>query len=137
MRQLPAAAFVCMLLIAWPVLGQEQRGSIEGTITDTQGVALPGVQVEARSPALVGVNTVYTNSQGLYRFPALPPGVSAGGHGGSHGHLTNEFILSLLLNRKPRVNDIIMSLNMTVSGIVAHQSAMKGGELLKIPQYTL
>jgi len=75
MRQLPAAAFVCMLLIASPALGQEQRGSIEGTITDAQGTALPGVQVEARSPALVGVNTVYTNARGLYRFPALPPGV--------------------------------------------------------------
>jgi GFO/IDH/MocA oxidoreductase family protein len=68
---------------------------------------------------------------------ALPPGVSAGGHGGSHGHLTNEFVLSLLEDRKPLVNDIIMSLNMTVSGIVAHQSAMRDGELLKIPQYAL
>ncbi len=68
--------------------------------------------------------------------PALPPEVSSGGHGGSHGHLTNEFILSLLENRKPLFNDIIMALNMTVSGIVAHQSALKDGELLKIPQYS-
>jgi len=28
-----------------------------------------------------------------------------------------------------------LALNLTVSGIVAHQSAMKNGELLKIPQY--
>jgi hypothetical protein len=28
-----------------------------------------------------------------------------------------------------------MALNLTVSGIVAHQSALKDGELLKIPQY--
>ncbi len=68
--------------------------------------------------------------------PALPPKVSSGGHGGSHGHLTNEFILSLLGNRKPLFNDIIMAMNMTVSGIVAHQSALKDGELLKIPQYS-
>ncbi len=68
--------------------------------------------------------------------PALPPKVSSGGHGGSHGHLTNEFILSLLKNRKPLFNDIIMAMNMTVSGIVAHQSALKDGELLKIPQYS-
>ena len=69
--------------------------------------------------------------------PGLPPGVSAGGHGGSHGHLTDEFVSSLLENRQPKVNDIIMSLNMTVSGIVAHQSALKNGELLKIPQYAI
>ena len=29
------------------------------------------------------------------------------------------------------------ALNMTVSGIIAHQSAMRDGETLKIPQYAL
>jgi len=33
--------------------------------------------------------------------------------------------------------DVAQSLNMTVSGIVAHQSALKDGELMNIPQYTL
>ncbi len=66
--------------------------------------------------------------------PPLPPGVAAGGHGGSHGHLMNEFVTAILLDRKPLV-DIAMALNMTVSGVVAHQSALKEGELLKIPQY--
>ena len=66
--------------------------------------------------------------------PALPPTVSAGGHGGSHGHLCEEFVKSILLDRKPLV-DIAWALNLTVSGIVAHQSALKDGELLKIPQY--
>ncbi|MBN2296386.1 MAG: Gfo/Idh/MocA family oxidoreductase [Pirellulales bacterium] len=66
--------------------------------------------------------------------PPLPPGMAAGHHGGSSGYLTNEFITSILEDRKPLV-DIAMALNMTVSGIVAHQSAMKDGELLKIPQY--
>ena len=66
--------------------------------------------------------------------PALPPGVSAGGHGGAHGHLTEEFTRAILEDRKPLV-DVAMALNMTVSGIVAHQSALKNGELLKIPQF--
>ena len=68
--------------------------------------------------------------------PPLPPGVVAGGHGGSHGYLMSEFIEAILLNRKPLV-DVAQSLNMTVSGIVAHQSALKDGELMNIPQYTL
>ena len=67
---------------------------------------------------------------------ALPPGVEAGGHGGSHGQLMSEFVEALLQERTPLV-DIAQSLNMTVSGIVAHESALKDGELLKIPQYTL
>jgi len=68
--------------------------------------------------------------------PPLPPGVAAGGHGGSHGYLMSEFIEAILLNRKPLV-DVAQSLNMTVSGIVAHQSSLKDGELMNIPQYTL
>lgn len=70
------------------------------------------------------------------RRPPLPPGVLPGGHGGSHGYLGNEFVLSILENRRPLV-DIVAALNMTVSGIVAHQSAMRDGEWLEIPQYAL
>jgi hypothetical protein len=70
------------------------------------------------------------------RRPPLPPGVEAGGHGGSHGRLMDEFVSSVLLDRKPLV-DIAIALNMTVAGIVAHQSALKDGETLKIPQYKL
>ena len=66
--------------------------------------------------------------------PPLPPSVNPGSHGGSHGYLMNEFVLAILANRRPLV-DISQALNMTVSGIVAHQSALKDGELLKIPQY--
>jgi hypothetical protein len=66
--------------------------------------------------------------------PPLPPGVSPGGHGGSHGYLTDEFVTAILQDRKPLV-DIATALNMTVGGIVAHQSALNNGEWMKIPQY--
>lgn len=66
--------------------------------------------------------------------PPLPPGMSAGGHGGSHGHLSNEFITAILEDREPMVN-IYEALAMTVPGIVAHASALKDGETLKVPQY--
>ncbi len=66
--------------------------------------------------------------------PPLPPTVSPGYHGGSHGNLTEEFVRSILEQRKPLV-DVALALNLTVSGIVAHQSAIKDGELLKIPQF--
>ena len=68
--------------------------------------------------------------------PPLPPGIAAGGHGGSHGYLMNEFVTAILEDRKPLV-DIAMALNLTVPGIVAHESASKNGKLLSIPQYTL
>ncbi len=66
--------------------------------------------------------------------PALPPGIDAGGHGGSHGYLGHEFVMAILEDRTPLV-DISWALNMSVAGVVAHQSAQKDGEWLKIPQY--
>ena len=68
--------------------------------------------------------------------PPLPPGVDAGGHGGSHGYLMSEFVEAILMDRTPLI-DVAQALNMTVGGIVAHESALKDGELLKIPQYAL
>ena len=67
---------------------------------------------------------------------ALPPRVSAGGHGGSHGYLSDDFIDAILRGRKPAVG-VIDALNMTVPGYYAHLSAMKDGELRKIPQFSL
>jgi predicted dehydrogenase len=81
-----------------------------------------------------------TNYRGLLKElpditrPPLPPGMPAGGHGGSHGPLTNEFITAILEDREPLVN-VYEALAMTVPGIVAHQSALKDGETLPVPQY--
>ena len=60
--------------------------------------------------------------------------MAAGGHGGSHGRLMDEFVHSILQKRKPLV-DVAQALNMTVAGVVSHLSALKNGELMKIPQY--
>jgi hypothetical protein len=68
--------------------------------------------------------------------PPLPPGMPAGGHGGSHGYLTDDFISAILLNRQPCV-DASCALNTTVPGIYAHLSALKEGETLQVPQFTL
>ena len=58
------------------------------------------------------------------------------GHGGSHTFITHEFIDSLINDRKPEV-DIYQALAFTVPGLVAHESALKGGELLKIPSFDI
>jgi predicted dehydrogenase len=68
--------------------------------------------------------------------PPLPPSVGGGGHGGSHGQLTNNFIESILLDKTPIVH-VGDALNMTLGGVMAHKSALKGGEWMKVPQYDL
>jgi predicted dehydrogenase len=66
--------------------------------------------------------------------PPLPPGVDAGGHGGSHGQLSHEFVSAILADRDPLV-DVYEALAMTVPGIVAHQSALKDGEQMAVPRF--
>lgn len=56
------------------------------------------------------------------------------GHDGSHTFLTHEFVDALVNDRKPAV-DIYEALAYTVPGIIAHQSALQGGKLLKIPNF--
>ncbi len=56
------------------------------------------------------------------------------GHGGSHVFLTNEFIQSLLENRHPSVN-VWEAIAYTLPGIIAHQSALRNGEPMKIKDY--
>ena len=57
------------------------------------------------------------------------------GHGGSHPHLVHEFVGSLLNNHQPYPN-AIQSANITCVGILAHESALKGGEIIKLPEFT-
>ena len=56
------------------------------------------------------------------------------GHGGSHTFITHEFIDALINNRKPAI-DIYEALAYTAPGIVAHESALKNGESMKIPSF--
>src|SRR5438876_8684669 len=51
------------------------QGSIAGAVKDTSGAVLPGVTVEAASPALIEkTRTVVTDGEGLYRIVDLRPG---------------------------------------------------------------
>lgn len=58
------------------------------------------------------------------------------GHGGSHPHLVHEFISALVEGRSPFPN-AVQSANITCVGILAHESALKDGEVLKMPDFTL
>ena len=49
-------------------------GSIEGTVVDVNGAAVPGVTVTATSPNLIRPQTATSNDEGVYRMGNLPPG---------------------------------------------------------------
>ena len=60
--------------------------------------------------------------------------IQGSGHGGSHPHLAHEFMMSVLEGR-PSFPDVYQSVNWTMVGICAHESAMRGGEIIKIPDF--
>jgi hypothetical protein len=72
MRRIFTGALLATLLFAWPSAAQETRGAIEGVIKDGSGAVLPGATVEAKSQA--ATFTAVTDTNGVYRFPALDPG---------------------------------------------------------------
>lgn len=60
--------------------------------------------------------------------------LQGGGHGGSHPHLAHNFLLACL-GQQSAFPDAPTSANWTLVGICAHESAMKGGERVPIPQF--
>jgi predicted dehydrogenase len=63
-----------------------------------------------------------------------PPLRHDSGHEGSHTFLTHEFVDALAKGRRPAV-DVHLALACTAPGIVAHQSALKGGQQLRVPSF--
>jgi len=62
--------------------------------------------------------------------------VQGAGHGGSHPHLVHEFVSALVENRDPFPN-AKQSANWTCVGLCAHQSALKGGAIVKLPAWSV
>ena len=64
-----------VLILPATVWAQAESGNIAGVVRDATGAVLPGVTVEAASPALIEkVRSVATDGQGLYRIVDLRPG---------------------------------------------------------------
>jgi Carboxypeptidase regulatory-like domain len=64
-------------LVLIPATARAQS-SIAGLVKDTSGAVMPGVTVEASSPALIEkVRSVVTDGQGQYKIVDLRPGVYA------------------------------------------------------------
>ena len=51
-----------------------QTGNLTGKVSDNTGARAPGVTVTLASPVLLTPRTATTDSEGAYRFAALPPG---------------------------------------------------------------
>ena len=68
------------------------------------------------------------------QLPAPLVKYTYGGHGGSHPYIVEDWVRSILDARIPEVN-VYEAVAFCAPGIVAHQSCLKDGERLPIPQF--
>src|SRR5690349_3843462 len=59
------------------LLGQSDRGSISGTITDPTGAVIPGAKVVVTNPSTNATLNTSSSESGDYTAPNLPVGVYA------------------------------------------------------------
>src|SRR5688572_28740978 len=70
------ALVACLTLTPMWAYAQSIRPSLTGVVTDASGAVLPGVTVDAASPALIEkVRTGVTDGNGQFRILDLAPGV--------------------------------------------------------------
>src|SRR5262245_2638729 len=78
LRLVPCAVVLSLAAVSMPSVALAQAvstGTISGVVRDASGGVLPGVTVEAASPALIEkVRTAVTDAQGVYRIVDLRPG---------------------------------------------------------------
>src|SRR5687768_15719967 len=76
MRSLTVRCFVLLTLVLAPAVALAQTSTISGTVRDASGGVLPGVMVEASSPALIEkTRSTVTGGSGTYSIVALRPGL--------------------------------------------------------------
>jgi Carboxypeptidase regulatory-like domain/TonB-dependent Receptor Plug Domain len=67
--------FAVLVLIAGSAFAQATTtGAISGTVTTSDGNAIPGVTVSVSSPSLQGTRTTYSGDNGDFLVRGLPPG---------------------------------------------------------------
>jgi hypothetical protein len=74
MRKLFVRVCVIQLILAAALLGQSNRATITGTVTDTSGAVVPGVTVTATNVDTGVVTSALTNNDGIYSVLNLFPG---------------------------------------------------------------
>jgi predicted dehydrogenase len=123
---------VCRANVCWRIAAGGERAQWFGTEMSCYMASSGGL---SDAMEIEGKGRVPWNVPQYWESDRLPERMRhPSGHGGSAVFICAEFINALVENREPAI-DVYESLAMTAPGIVAHQSALKGGEQLKVPNF--
>ncbi|MGD8239400.1 MAG: Gfo/Idh/MocA family oxidoreductase [Armatimonadota bacterium] len=123
---------VCRFAVCWQIAGHGERGQWLG-----EKISCYMATGAGQSQAMMKLDGGYEPWEipNYWESDRLPePMRHHSGHGGSAAFLCAEFVNALLEEREPTV-DVYESIAMTAPGIVAHESAVRGGEMLEIPSF--
>src|SRR5437870_1380003 len=68
------AILVSLFVVATGFAQVGINATLSGTVSDSTGALIPGVEVTAKNVGTGVVSTTVTNESGTYRFPSLQPG---------------------------------------------------------------
>jgi len=99
-----AVLFFAVSMIAGPALLAQTTSTIEGTLTDRQGLLISGAEVTVTADTLAVSRKTITDTNGNYQITALPAGIYSLtlSHAGFSTHVLRD--LEITLNRTFRFN---------------------------------
>lgn len=82
------------------------------------------------------LNSVTNLGEKMIKIPTSTayPNMEQFGHGGADGKMIQAFVDCIINDTQPPI-DLTLGLNMSIPGLIAHESAMKGGIPLEIPKF--
>ena len=91
----------------------------------------PGMEVvTSQDGTHLGMSSIHP----VERLPAEFVGMPSG-HAGSHQFLVDDFLKACAKGKTPEMNHVWDAARYALPGIVAHESAVKGGELMEVPDF--
>lgn len=111
----------------------------EGNVTDlSDELACVGIPVDSSERGRTDVTNErrFLDTCKIHDVDRLPKEFAGltNGHSGSHQFLVDDFVKACVSQKHPPV-DVWQAARCTVPGIVAHESAVRGGTLLEIPDF--
>ncbi len=92
------AAFAVVFCLSVAVFAQRTTGDIEGTVTDPNGAAVPGVNVMVTGKTVGFARTVQSNAQGVFRVVQIPAGdykITAAATGGFAAAIVDDVTVTI------------------------------------------
>ncbi|MBN1420130.1 MAG: Gfo/Idh/MocA family oxidoreductase, partial [Planctomycetes bacterium] len=118
--------------VFWHVAAEGERAQWLG---EKMSAYMGGSGGQPQSLRIPGKGVVAWDVPAYWKTDRLPEAMRhASGHGGSAVFISAEFIDAIVQGREPEI-DLYHSLAMTAPGLVAHQSALRGGVQLEVPNY--